>query len=243
MDKLIFTAVSGAERLMRAQQVHANNLANLDTSGFRASMEVASSLPLNAKSYGYDDAHLSTQQADAISTRAGGIRETGRPLDVAIGGQGYLAVQYGDGEAYTRAGEIEIGPEGALSVHGHPLLGEGGAIVLPPHTAVEIGTDGTVSVLTEGATQMQVVDKLRLVNAESAELSKNEAGLIVPRTGGTLPADPAVKVRPRALEGSNVSAVEEMVATMNLSRSFEMQMRLFKASDGMDEAANRLVGG
>ena len=241
MDKLIFTAVSGAERLMRSQQVHANNLANLDTAGFRANMEVAANQQLGG--YGYDDRHLSTMQADAVSTRAGAVRETGRPLDVAIGGQGYLAVQNGDGEAYTRSGEIEIGPDGALSVHGHPLLGEGGPIVLPQHTAVEVGTDGTISVLTEGAKQMQVVDRLRLVNATGAELTKNEAGLIVSRDGGNLPADPNVKVRPRALEGSNVSAVEEMVATMSLNRSFEVQMRLFKASDSMNETGNKLISG
>jgi flagellar basal-body rod protein FlgF len=239
MDKLIFTAVSGAERLMKAQQVHANNLANMDTAGYRASMEVSSNMELGG--FGYDDRHLSTMQADTISTRAGSVRETGRPLDVAISGQGYLAVQYGDGEAYTRSGEIEIGADGALSVHGHPLLGEGGAIVLPAHTAVEIGTDGTISVLTEGATQMQVVDRLRLVNAEGAELTKNEAGLIVPRNGGDLAADANVTVRPRSLEGSNVSAVEEMVATMSLNRSFEMQMKLFQASDKMNEAGNRLI--
>ena len=241
MDKLIFTAVSGAERLMRSQQIHANNLANLDTAGFRANMEVAANQQLGG--YGYDDRHLSTMQADAVSTRAGAVRETGRPLDVAIGGQGYLAVQNGDGEAYTRSGEIEIGPDGALSVHGHPLLGEGGPIVLPQHTAVEVGTDGTISVLTEGAKQMQVVDRLRLVNATGAELTKNEAGLIVSRDGGNLPTDPNVKVRPRALEGSNVSAVEEMVATMSLNRSFEVQMRLFKASDSMNETGNKLISG
>ena len=241
MEKLNFTADSGAERLMRSQQVHANNLANLDTAGYRASMEVATQQQLGG--YGFDDRHLSVMQSDMISTRAGAIRETGRPLDVALGGQGFLAVQYGDGEAYTRSGEIEIGPDGALSVHGHPLLGEGGPIVLPQNTAVEIGTDGTISVLTEGATQMQVVDKLRLVNATGAELTKNEAGLIVSRDGGNLPTDPNVKVRPRALEGSNVSAVEEMVATMSLNRSFEVQMRLFKASDSMNETGNKMIAG
>jgi flagellar basal-body rod protein FlgF len=240
MDKLIFTAVSGAERLMRSQQVHANNLANMDTSGFRASMQVAGNTELAG--FGYDDRHMSTMQADTINTRAGAVRETGRPLDVAIGGKGFLAVQYGDGEAYTRAGEIEIDAGGALSVHGRALLGEGGPITLPQHTAVEIGTDGTISVLTEGATQMQVVDKLRLVNAEGAELTKNEAGLIVTRDGANLAADPAVSVKPRALEGSNVSAIEEMVSTMSLNRSFEIQMRLFKASDSMNESGNRLIG-
>src|SRR5438067_2978891 len=241
MDKLIFTAVSGAQRLMNAQQVHANNLANLDTTGFRASMETSGTEQLGG--FGYNDRNLSVLQADTISPPAGAIRETGRPLDVAIAGQGYLAVQAGDGEAYTRSGEIEIGPDGALSVHGHPLLGEGGPIVLPQHTAVEIANDGTISVLTEGATQMQVVDRLRLVNADGAELTKNQAGLLVPRAGGDLPTDPNVKLRPRALEGSNVSAIEEMVATMDLNRSFEMQMRLFKASDDMNSTGNKLISG
>lgn len=241
MDKLIFTAASGADRLMRAQQVHANNLANLDTAGFRANMEVAGHAKPNG-GYGYDDVHMTNMQADTLSTRAGSVRETGRPLDVAIGGKGWLAVQYGDGEAYTRSGEIEMSAEGALSVHGHPLMGEGGPITLPPHTAVEIGTDGTISVLTEGAKQMQVIDKLRLVNAEGAELTKNEAGLIVARDGAPLAADPNVKLRSRALEGSNVSAVEEMVATMSLNRSFEIQMKLFQASDKMNEAGNKLIG-
>jgi flagellar basal-body rod protein FlgF len=240
MDKLIFTAVSGAERTLRAQQVHANNLANMETAGFRANLEIATSTALGG--YGYDDRHLTRSEADTISTRAGAIRETGRPLDVALI-SGYLAVQDGDGEAYTRAGNIDISADGALSVHGRALLGEGGAIVLPPHTAVEIATDGTISVQTEGANAMQVVDRLRLVNGEGAELAKNEAGLIVTRSGAPLEADPAVKVRSRALEGSNVSAIEEMVATMSLNRSFEIQMKLFKASDAMNEAGNRLLGG
>ena len=240
MDKLIFTAVSGAEHTLRAQQVHANNLANMDTPGFRANLELVSTQSLGG--YGYDDVHMARTQADAISTRQGTVRETGRALDVAINGNGYLAVEFGGQEAYTRAGAIDIDATGALSVNGRPLLGEGGAIVLPPHSAVEIGTDGTISVLAEGAATMQVIDKLRLVTAEGPELTKNEAGLIVPRNGGQLEADPNITVRSRALEGSNVSAIEEMVATMALNRSFELQMKLFQAGDKMNEAGNRLLG-
>jgi flagellar basal-body rod protein FlgF len=239
MDKLIFTVLSGAEQTLRAQQVHANNLANMETAGFRANLELASSRALGG--YGYDDRHLAVAQGDAISTRAGSVRETGRALDVAISGNGYLAVQYGAGEAYTRAGAIDIDANGALSVHGHPLLGEGGPIVLPEHTAVEIANDGTISVQTPGASTLQVVDRLRLVNADARELTKNEAGLIVGR-GGPLAPDPNVTVRARALEGSNVSAIEEMVATMTLNRSFEVQMKLLKASDSMNDAGNRLIG-
>ena len=161
---------------------------------------------------------------------------------MSINGSGYFAVEFNGQEAYTRAGAIDIDASGALSVAGRPILGEGGAIVLPPHSAVEIGTDGTVSVLAEGAVTMQVIDRLRLVNAEGPELTKNEAGLIVARNGEQLQADPNITVRSRALEGSNVSAVEEMVATMALNRSFELQMKLFQAGDKMNEAGNRLLG-
>ncbi|WP_312516698.1 flagellar basal body rod protein FlgF [Massilia sp.] len=240
MDKLIFTAVSGAERTLRAQQVRANNLANADTPGFRANIELASVQAMSG--YGYDDVHLSRTEADAISTRTGTVRDTGRALDVAVGGNGYLAVEWNDGEAYTRAGAIEIDAQGALSVNGRPLLGEGGPIVLPAHTAVDIAPDGTISIMPEGATLTQVVDRLRLVSADGADLSKNEAGLIVSRNGDPLAADQNITVRSRALEGSNVSAVEEMVAVMSLNRSFEMQMKMFKASDSMNESGNRLLG-
>ncbi len=240
MDKLIFTALSGADRAMRAQQVHANNLANMDTNGFRANMEVSTTQALSGS--GYDDRHYVRMQSDAVSNRGGTIKETGRDLDVAIAGNGYLTVQWQGGEAYTRAGAISIDAEGALSVNGHPLLGEGGPVVLPPHNAVSIGADGSISVLTPGTTDMQVIDKLRLVNAEAGEVTKNTGGLIVSRSGEPLAADETVTVRGRHLEGSNVSAVEEMVATMSLNRSFEIQMKLLKASDTMNEVGNRLIG-
>lgn len=241
MDALIYTAMSGADRALRAQQVHANNLSNMETGGFRANLEVsgAQSVP----GYGYDDRHTTQMQASAVSTRSGAIKETGRPLDVAITGDGYLAVQWQNGEAYTRSGAIDIAADGALSVNGRALLGEGGPIVLPLYTSLSIGRDGTISVQVPGASEMQTIDKIKLVNAEASELTKNEAGLIVSRGGEPLVADPAVALRERHLEGSNVSAVEEMVATMSLNRSFEIQMKLFKASDAMTEVGNRLLGG
>lgn len=241
MDALIYTAMSGADRALRAQQVHANNLANMETGGFRANLEVSAAQTVPG--YGYDDRHTTQMQASAVSTRSGAIKETGRPLDVAITGDGYLAVQWQNGEAYTRSGAIDIAADGALSVNGRALLGEGGPIVLPLHTSLSIGRDGTISVQVPGANQMQTIDKIKLVNADAGELTKNEAGLIVSRGGEPLPADPAVSLRERHLEGSNVSAVEEMVATMSLNRSFEIQMKLFKASDAMTEVGNRLLGG
>lgn len=240
MDALIYTAMSGAERALHAQQVHANNLANLDTPGFRASMELATAQSVPG-GHGFDGRHMGVLQANAVSGREGAVRQTGRDLDVAIGGPGFMAVQWGDGEAYVRGGAMAIDADGALSIAGRPVLGEGGPIVLPPYTALSIGADGTLSVQADGQTQMQVIDRLKLVRADAADLAKNEAGLIVSRTGDDLPADDTVTVRGGYLEGSNVSAVEEMVATMGLTRDFEVQMKLYKAADSMAEAGNRLI--
>jgi flagellar basal-body rod protein FlgF len=242
MDALIYTAMSGAERALHAQQVHANNLANLETGGFRADLELATAQ--SVPGYGYDDRHMGELQANAISTRSGALRETGRGLDVAIVGDGFLAVQAPGGqEAYTRAGAIAVDDQGALSVNGNPVLGDGGPIVLPPFTQVAVGEDGTISVQVPGQNDMQPVDRLKLVKPAGAELTKSPDGLVAMRSGAPAPVDETVKVKGGHLEGSNVSAVEEMVATMDLNRSFEVQMKLYTAADQMADAGNRLVRG
>jgi flagellar basal-body rod protein FlgF len=239
MDALIYTAMSGAERALHAQQVRANNLANADTPGFRADLEISVSEAVQG--YGYDARYMGRLQADTLSTRQGPMQQTDRDLDVAIAGDGFLAVQWGEGEAYTRSGALTVDPEGTLTVNGRPVMGEGGPIVLPPYSQLAIGEDGTISVRPPGQPQMQVVERLKLVRPDSADIVKNEAGLIVSRTQAELPADPDVRVRSGFLEGSNVSAVEEMVATMTLNREFEMQMKLYKAADSMAETGNRLI--
>ncbi|HSD40188.1 MAG TPA: flagellar basal body rod protein FlgF [Rhodocyclaceae bacterium] len=239
MDALIYTVMSGAERAMRAQQVHANNLANMETNGFRADLELATSSTVPG--YGYDTRHMSELHANSLSGREGAVRQTGRDLDVAVDGAGMLAVEWQGGEAYTRAGNLTVNADGALTLNGRAVLGDGGPIMLPEYSKIAIDQEGTISVLTAGQTDMQPVDKLKLVRAEAASLTKNTAGLIVPRAGGSLPADDTLRVRGGHLEGSNVSAVEEMVATMSLNREFEIQMRLYKSADSMAEAGNRLV--
>lgn len=239
MDALIYTLMSGAERSMRAQQVHANNLANLETNGFRADLDLALSEAVPGT--GFDARHMAKLETNAVTSRAGAVRATGRDLDVAMQGNAYLAVQSNGGEAYTRAGAIQIDADGALKVDGRPLLGDGGPVVLPPYEKLSIGVDGTVSIQAPGETEMQAVDKLKLVTPEVGQITKNEAGLIVPRNGQPLAADDNAQLQAGALEGSNVSAVEEMVATMSLNRDFEVQMKLYKAADSMAEAGNRLV--
>jgi flagellar basal-body rod protein FlgF len=239
MDALIYTIMSGAERGLRAQQVHANNLANMETGGFRADLELATSQAVPG--YGYDTRHLSQLSANTLSGREGAVRQTGNDLDVAIDGDGMLAVQWQDGEAYTRAGHLVVDADGTLTVNGRAVMGDGGPVSLPPYTRVSIAQDGTISVQQPGQIDMQEVDRLKLVSANAADLTKNEAGLMVARDGNALAADDTVTVRAGYLEGSNVSAVEEMVATMSLNRDFEIQMRLYKSADSMADAGNRLI--
>ncbi|HJV05930.1 MAG TPA: flagellar basal body rod protein FlgF [Chromobacteriaceae bacterium] len=239
MDSLIYTVMSGADRALHAQQVHANNLANVQTGGFRADLEVAASQ--SVPGYGYDARHMASLQANAVSGKAGTTQTTGRELDAAIQGDGYFAVEANGSEAYTRAGSFVVDSQGALTVNGMPVLGDGGPIVLPPYEAIKIGADGTLSIRAEGATDMQPVDKLKLVKPAAADVVKNPAGLIVARNGSPLLPDDSVSVQSGHLEGSNVSAVEEMVATMALNRDFEVQMRFFKAADDMADAGNRLI--
>lgn len=241
MDALIYTIMSGADRTLKAQQVHANNLANAQTDGFRADIEVASSQAV--RGYGYDARHMTRAEPNAVDGRAGTVVETGRDLDVAVQGDGFLTVAVGGGEAYTRAGNLSVDANGALSVNGRPVLGDGGPIVLPAYVRVAVAGDGTISIQPPGETAMQVVDKLKLVKPAPEELSKDENGLIVSRQSGTLPADETVRVVGEHLERSNVSAVEEMIATMSLNRGFEMQMKMFNAANDMVEAGNRLVRG
>lgn len=247
MDALIYTVMSGAERVLRAQQVHANNLANLETPGFRADVEQSNARQVAGP--GYAARHLNELVSDAVSGREGALRETGRELDVALQGPGLFAVQQGavggggDGgaEAYTRAGNFSLDAEGRLMLGRHAVLGDGGPIVLPAHGKLEISAEGVISIQAPGQTEMQEVDRLKLVKPEFAALRKNEQGLLVARDGQALAADETVRVGAGRLETSNVSAVEEMVNTMSLARDFEVQMKLFKAADGMADAGNRLM--
>jgi flagellar basal-body rod protein FlgF len=243
MDALIYTLMSGAERATRAQQVHANNLANSETGGFRADLETATSQAVT-KGYGYDARHMSRLVANAVDAKPGVTRETGRDLDAAIAGQGYFTVLQANGsEAYTRAGSFTVDQDGALTVDGRPVVGDGGPIVLPTtYSSLAISSDGTISVQESGQSQMEPVDRLKLVKPAGKDMVKDQNGLIVARSGQPLAADDTVTVTSGHLEGSNVSAVEEMVSTMTLNRDFEIQMKLYAAADTMADAGNKLVG-
>jgi flagellar basal-body rod protein FlgF len=239
MDKLIFTVMTGAERAFHAQQVHANNLANADTAGFRADYEVAGSQVVPG--YGYDSRHQSKAATDVVARREGTVRETGRDLDIAVLGQGLIAVADGEGEAYTRAGAMLVDSKATSPSTAAQCWATAADCAAAVSRGVGDGRRHAVGAAGNG-TEMQDVDRLKLVDG-SQPMIKNTSGLLVARDGQALPASETVRVRGGALESSNVRAVEEMVAVMDISRQFEIQMKLYQAADGMAEAGNRLLRG
>lgn len=244
MDRLLYVAMTGAAHIDRAQTVHANNLANVATSGFRADLAQARAVQVNGD--GLSTRVFALAERPASDLRQGALMETGRDLDVAIRGEGFFAVQLPDGsEAYTRAGELVVDALGTLrNGAGYEVLGDGGPINLPPYASVTIGGDGSITIQPEGqgAEALVQLDRLRLVRPEPGDVAKGVDGLF--RTVDdsiVLPSSPDVGVVAGFVESSNVNAIYEMTAILELSRQFELEVRLMKSAEQNDEAAEKLV--
>jgi flagellar basal-body rod protein FlgF len=248
-DRLIYTAMSGAAQALDQQAIVANNLANASTTGFRAQLETFRAVPL---SFG-DGSSINddTTRTFVLSSTPGAdytpgpIQRTGNPLDVAIEGDGWLAVQTADGnEAYTRAGDLHIDQNGQLvTATNLPVLGSSGPISVPPGAQITIGKDGTVSALAAGdpATAIAQVGQLKLVNPPAASLVRGDDGLFRTSDGNPANADPTVTLVPDSLEGSNVNPVAAMVSMIDNARQFQMQTKMLENADQNDQSANQLL--
>ncbi|MFN2309376.1 MAG: flagellar basal-body rod protein FlgF [Gammaproteobacteria bacterium] len=243
MDRMLYIAADGAGQIQAAQAVNANNLANVGTTGFKAQFEALRDLPL------YGPGHASrvhTQsETPGVDFSPGSMQATGRNLDVAVNGRGWIAVQAPDGrEAYTRAGDLRVSPTGLLETGaGHPVLGDGGPISIPDAQAIEIAADGTVSVLPVGQapSTLAVVGRIKLVNPAQADIERGGDGLMQMRDGA--PALPAAGVRLASgvLESSNVNAVAALTSMIQLARQFETQVKLMKVAEETDAASTKLM--
>ncbi|MCX2497570.1 flagellar basal-body rod protein FlgF [Plesiomonas shigelloides] len=239
MDKLLFTALSGARRTLMSQQVQANNLANVNTTGFRADLEQASTELLRGA--GYQTRALVGEQALGSDFSGGALQRTDRPLDVAIQGDGFFAVETPQGEAYTRAGNFTTNDAGELSVNGHPLMGTDGPIVLPEYSQLTVGKDGTLSIVAPNGGLMQEAGQLKLVNPKPDQIAKSPDGLFRMLDNSSVPADDGVQVASGYLESSNVNAVDAMIRNMTLARNFELQVKMMKTAEDLTTAGNRLI--
>ncbi|MEL7450086.1 MAG: flagellar basal-body rod protein FlgF [Pseudomonadota bacterium] len=240
MDRMAYIAMSGAKQAMQAQSLTSHNIANVSTVGFRADMQRFASEPV----YGEVQAsrvNAVTRQEQADFT-LGSMMNTGGELDVAIQGEGWIAVQAPDGsEAMTRAGDLQLNEFGQLLTGaGHPVLGDGGPVALPPGSNITIGNDGSISLVPLGQTPntVAVVDRIKLVNPPRADITKGLDGLFRTSTGTAPEADAGVTLSAGVLEGSNVNAASALVDMINFSRQFEMQVKLIgEARDNADASA------
>ncbi len=243
MDRMLYIGMSGAKETLLAQALNNHNLANVSTTGFRADLSQARSMPVFGP--GLPSRAYALSERPGIDFTPGPLQTTGRDLDVAIRGRGFIAVQAPDGsEAYTRAGDLSISPEGLLVTGtGLPVLGEGGPITVPPAQSIAIGSDGTLSIvpLGQAANTQAAVDRIKLVDPPLEELEKGEDGLFRGPDGATYPADAAVTLVSGALEGSNVSPAQALVRMIELSRQFELQVKAMKTAQENDEATARLM--
>ncbi len=234
MDKSLYIAMTGAKHNMLAQAVHANNMANLSTTGFRADFEQARAMGVY-----YGEGHAtraySLTESPASNFATGAMIETGNDLDVAIQGQGFIAVRAADGtEAYTRAGNLETDSTGMLRTsNGLPVLGGDSPIVIPENEKIQIGGDGTVSIvgLGQGPEAMTEVGRIKLVNPDTQNLEKGDDGLFRQRDGLTAEVSANVRLRSGVVEASNVNAIDEFTKIMALSRQYEMQVKMMKTAD------------
>lgn len=242
MDKMMYVAMSGARQVMLKQATNNHNLANLNTTGFKADIDNFKAMPVYGP--GQPVRVYAEDHRMGIDHAPGQLISTGVPLDVAVNGDGFIAVQDIDGqEAYTRNGNLEITDQGLLVTStGAPVLGEAGPITMSAYDGIVIGQDGTITIqpIGQGAGELAVIDRIKLVNPDPQEIKRNERGLFT-TPNNEEPADAYVTLATESLETSNVNSVEALVNMIELSRQFEAQVKMMSTAKDNDVAAAQLL--
>ncbi|MDP3608302.1 MAG: flagellar basal-body rod protein FlgF [Methylophilus sp.] len=242
MDRMIYTAMTGAKHILEQQATTAHNLANSTSTGFKAQVDSFRAVPVIGQ--GLPTRAFVVDATVGADFNSGAIEHTGRALDVAIQGDGWLAVQRPDGsEGYTRNGALKLNENGVLQTSsGLTVLGDGGPISIPPNVSITIGKDGTISSVADESVPgpTNVIGRLKLVNPDTANLKRSEEGLFVTKNGALPEADASVSVVSGALESSNVNVVDAMVNMISLARQFDMQMKLVQSAENNANKASQL---
>lgn len=243
MDRLIYTAMTGAKHVFMQQAGTANNLANASTVGFKAQEHRFRAVPVLGEAMPTRAFVVDASVSEVFDE--GPQLFTGRNLDLSVKGQGWIAVQAADGsEAYTRAGELDVDANGILRTKsGLTVVGDGGPINIPPDNNIEIGADGTVSVIpaTGARNNVSAVGRIKLVNPPESDLVRGADGLFRQRNGEPAAMDERVRVNAGTLEGSNVNVTDAMVNLISLSRQFEMQVKMLQTADTNAQRADQLL--
>jgi flagellar basal-body rod protein FlgF len=243
MDRMLYVAMSGAKETLLSQANNSNNLANANTPGFLEDLNQFRSMPVFGP--GYPTRVYALDERPDVNFDEGSLQMTDNPMDVAVKGAGYLAVQAPDGtEAYTRRGDLKVDVNGQLTNgEGLPVIGNSGPIALPPHEKIEIAADGTITILPEGATPeaLVVIDRIKLVNPTAQELIKGEDGLLRMKDGAAAEADAATQLVSGSIESSNVNVADALVNMIELSRKFEFQVKMMKTAQELDASSAKLM--
>ena len=243
MDRLIYTAMTGAKHAFLQQAGVANNLSNASTVGYRAMEHRFRAVPIQGEGVATRAFVVDASVANVFEQ--GPLMATGRDLDVAVQGAGWIAVETPDGrEAYTRAGNLQVNANGQLQTgSGLNVVGDGGPIAIPPDNSITIGSDGTISTVPLFGTpnNASVVERIKLVNPPENELVRGDDGLFRRASGLPADLDETVKVAPETLEGSNVNPVDSMVSMISLARQFEMQIKMLQSADANASKASQVL--
>jgi flagellar basal-body rod protein FlgF len=243
MDRLLYIAMSGAKETLRAQAANNHNLANVSTTGFRADMSAFQSRAVEGS--GYNSRVYATDSTTGWNDSSGALISTGNPLDVAVHGEGWIAVQARDGtEAYTRAGDMHVDPSGMLmNAAGHPVLGDGGPITIPPSAAMNVAPDGSISIVPQGQgpETTAIVGRIKLVKPPRDQMIRGEDGLFRVADGSTPEADASVKLATGSLETSNVNVADAMVQMIELARRFDLQVKSMRSAEDNGAASSQLL--
>ncbi|MBC3808668.1 flagellar basal-body rod protein FlgF [Undibacterium seohonense] len=243
MDRLIYTAMTGAKHILEQQATTSHNLANSTTTGFRSQLDSFRAVPVISE--GLPTRAFVVDATVGTDFSTGSMQMTGRDLDVAIQGKGWLVVQAEDGtEKLTRHGSLKVSENGILQTQsGLNVIGDGGPITIPPEVTIAIAKDGTISSIPMGTkpNAVQVIGRLKLVNPPEATLVRDVDGLFKTTDGNAPDADAAVTVAGGMLEGSNVNVVESMVTMINLARQFELQMKLLTNAESNATKASQIL--
>jgi flagellar basal-body rod protein FlgF len=243
MDRLIYTAMTGASAAANRQAILSNNLANASTDGFRAEMSTYRAVPLQGE--GASTRVFAVEASSGHLTTPGPAHRTDRNLDAMTTGNAWFAVQGLDGtEAYTRNGHFEVSADGTLvSSQGLPMLSNSGSpITVPANAEVAIGNDGNISAKV-GNQPSNIVGRLKMATPTADErIKRSDDGLFRTVSGDPLPNDDTARLQVGALEGSNVNSIEAMVGMIQTARQFETQMRLLQTAESNDRSAGQLLG-
>ena len=243
MDRVIYIAMSGAREVTRQQAAVSHNLANVSTHGFKQELNVFRALPVVGE--GAKTRAFVAETTPRTDFTQGVLQMTGRALDVALQGDGWIAVQDASGqEAYTRMGHLQISQNGILqTTNGLNVIGDAGPLSLPPEQDVLVAKDGTVSTVPVGQnlTAVAIAGRIKLVKPQEADLVRGEDGLFRLASGQPAEANADVQLVSGALETSNVNPAQALVNMVSLARQFEMQMKVISNAEDNHRSADKVL--